>query len=58
MTATVYECPECDERMTDRRCPDCNLFCRRVGTGGTCPHCEEPVTLTELATEETTMPIT
>jgi predicted RNA-binding Zn-ribbon protein involved in translation (DUF1610 family) len=44
----VYECPECGERQLERRCPDCNLFTRRLGRGGRCPHCEEPVTLDEL----------
>ncbi len=45
----VYECPECGERQLERRCPDCNLFTRRLGRGGRCPHCDEPVTLDELA---------
>lgn len=31
--ATVFECPECEARYLDeRRCPDCHLFCRRIGT--------------------------
>jgi len=56
--AAIYECPDCETRYVDeRRCPDCNLFCQRIGTGRTCPHCDEPVTLTDLA-QETTMPIT
>ncbi len=47
---TVYECPDCETRYLDeRRCPDCNLFCRRIDHGGTCPHCEEPVTIKDLA---------
>lgn len=55
----IYECPDCQTHYVDeRRCPDCNLFCRRVGTGGTRPHDDEPITLTELAAEEITMPIT
>ncbi len=36
-------------RQLERRCPDCNLFTRRLGHGGRCPHCDEPVTLDELA---------
>ena len=25
---TIYECPNCAERLVgERRCPDCNLFC-------------------------------
>ena len=45
----IYECPECGERQLQRRCPDCNLLTRRLGHGGLCPHCDEPVTLTDLA---------
>jgi len=57
--AAIYECPDCETRYLDeRRCPDCNLFCRRIGSGGPCPHCDEPVALTELTPEEATMPIT
>ena len=44
----VYECAECGQRLLERRCPDCNLFTRRPGPGGACPHCEEPVTLDGL----------
>ena len=44
----VYECPECGQRQLERRCPDCNLFTRRLGHGGLCPHCDELVTLTDL----------
>ena len=48
-TATVYLCPACDARfLGEQRCPDCGLFCRRLGPGGACPHCEEPVTLADL----------
>jgi len=48
--AVVYECPGCAERYLSpvRRCPDCNLFCRRVGPGGTCPACGTPVAYEEL----------
>ena len=50
----VYECPGCGERQTTRRCEDCNLFTRRLGPGGECPHCGEPVLAGELlATPET-----
>jgi len=43
--SVIYECPECETRYLDeRRCPDCNLFTRRIGPGGSCPHC----LLTEL----------
>jgi predicted RNA-binding Zn-ribbon protein involved in translation (DUF1610 family) len=52
--AVVYECPGCGERQATRRCQDCNLFTRRLGTGGECPHCGEPVLTSELlSTPET-----
>jgi hypothetical protein len=45
----VYECPECETRyLGERRCPDCHLFTRRAGAGGSCPHCDEPVTIADL----------
>jgi predicted RNA-binding Zn-ribbon protein involved in translation (DUF1610 family) len=46
--AAIYECPGCGERQTTRRCQDCNLFTRRLGAGGECPHCGEPVLIDEL----------
>lgn len=49
----VYECPGCGERHLDeRRCPECNLFCRALGPGGECPCCGEPVALAELLDED------
>jgi len=45
----IYECPECGERQLERRCPDCNLFNRRLGPGGQCPHCDETVTVADLS---------
>lgn len=47
---TVYECPSCSARyLGARRCGDCNLFCRRIGPGGLCPNCEEPVAHKDLS---------
>ena len=47
--ATIYECPSCDARyLGEQRCPDCRVFCRRVGPGGLCPHCDKPVALADL----------
>jgi hypothetical protein len=49
--AAVYECPACGARLLgEQRCPDCNRFCRRVGPGGRCPHCDEPVAVADLVT--------
>jgi hypothetical protein len=46
---TIYECPGCGERsLGEQRCPDCNVFCRRVGAGAPCPHCGEPVAVADL----------
>jgi hypothetical protein len=47
---TVYECPSCETRYLGvRRCEECNSFCRRIGTGGLCPHCDEVVARDDLA---------
>jgi hypothetical protein len=47
---TVYECPECATRLVGVQfCEDCRTFMRRVGVGGLCPCCEEPVAFEELA---------
>lgn len=47
--STVYECPDCDAKLLGTQiCPTCNTFMRRLGLGGTCPCCDEPVTLDEL----------
>lgn len=46
---TVYECPSCEARyLGAQRCPDCGVFCRRVGPGGLCPRCDEPVAVADL----------
>ena len=47
----VYECPSCEERVVGRRCPECNVFCRRLGPGGGCPACCEIVLADELEGE-------
>jgi hypothetical protein len=49
---TVYECPHCESRaLGTQRCDDCNCFGFRVGMGGLCPRCEEPVALVYLLPE-------
>ena len=46
---TVYACPSCEARyLGEQRCPDCNVFCRSLGAGGPCPHCDEAVAITDL----------
>ncbi len=50
---TVYECPSCETRLLgEQRCPDCGVFCRRLGLGGPCPHCDEPVLLADILPPE------
>lgn len=45
----VYQCPDCEQRfLGERRCPDCNRFCRRLGAGDACPHCGDPVAVSDL----------
>jgi predicted RNA-binding Zn-ribbon protein involved in translation (DUF1610 family) len=51
---TVYECPDCGERLLgQQRCEACNTFARRIGIGGSCPHCYEPVAIKDLIDETT-----
>ena len=46
---TVYQCPSCEGRyLGEQRCPECGVFCRRVGPAGVCPECGEPVAIAEL----------
>ncbi len=46
---TVYECDDCDTRyLGEQRCEDCNTWCRRISAGGLCPHCDEPVAITDI----------
>jgi hypothetical protein len=46
---TIYECPTCETRyLGERRCVDCNHFCRVVGLGGACPDCDQPVLISDL----------
>jgi len=51
VASVVYECPSCEERLLERRCPECNVFCRRLGPGGRCPSCDEMVLIDELGTD-------
>lgn len=46
---TVYECDACGTRaLGQQRCDECGTFMRRVGLGGLCPCCDEPVAAAEL----------
>ena len=59
-TAIVYQCPECDVRfLGQQRCDECGVFGRRLGPGGPCPHCDEPVAIGDLLAEiQTGLPTT
>ena len=46
---TVYECGE--RYLGERRCPDCGLWCRRVGIGGNCTECDHVLAVAELLEE-------
>ena len=46
---TVYECDACGARaLGEQRCEACGTFMRRVGLGGPCPSCDDPVAAAEL----------
>jgi hypothetical protein len=54
---TVYQCPECDSRyLGEQYCHDCGRFCVRVGPGGLCPACDEPVAVQDLLPEQADPP--
>ena len=55
---TIYACPTCETRyFGEQWCHDCNQPCTRVGLGGLCPHCSEPVAITDLIDTLKTSPI-
>ena len=57
-TDTIYECPQCETRyLGEQRCNDCNTWCRRLGPGGPCPHCNEPVAVSDLIADHQFGPI-
>ena len=46
---TVSQRPNCEARFLGKqRCQDCNTWARRLGPGGQCPCCDEPISVTEL----------
>jgi hypothetical protein len=46
---TIYTCAACETRyLGEQWCPDCSRPCTRVDYGGLCPHCDEPVALSDL----------
>lgn len=52
---TVYECGDCGQRLAGEQwCPECQRPARRIGPGGSCPGCGDPVTIAELMEAATT----
>ena len=46
---TIYQCPDCTTRhLGTQWCPDCNRPCTRIDYGGLCPHCDQPVAVSDL----------
>ena len=51
-TATTV-CPSCDTRyLAQQRCDERNTWCRRLGPGGLCPCCDEPIAVADLLTPD------
>jgi hypothetical protein len=49
----VYACDRCGARaIGERRCEVCRSVMRRVGLGGRCPCCNEPIAVDELLAQE------
>ncbi len=47
--STIYECANCATRaLGEQRCEDCGTFMNRVGYGGLCPCCDEPITIDDI----------
>jgi hypothetical protein len=54
---TVYQCPECDTRQLGQQwCHDCKRPSVRVDLGGLCPHCDEPVAISDILDQHPTPP--
>jgi hypothetical protein len=54
---TIYECDSCGTRpVGQQRCDTCGTLTRRIGLGGNCPHCDEPVAVNELLDQQVTNP--
>lgn len=47
--STVYQCPHCEARYLGQQwCHDCHTPCTRLDYGGLCPHCDEPVAISDI----------
>ena len=46
---TVNQCPDCGtRRLGEQWCPDCTRPAVRLDLGGLCPHCDEPITISDI----------
>jgi hypothetical protein len=46
---TVYQYPRRDTRhLGQQYCHDCHTPCARLDLGGLCPHCNEPVAISDV----------
>jgi len=46
---TVYYCSDCDTRtLGEQWCHDCHRPRTRLDAGGLCPHCDEPITISDI----------
>lgn len=51
---TIYACPDCHSRyLAQQWCSACNKPCRRIGLGGPCPNCHQPVAVSDLFDTDT-----
>jgi hypothetical protein len=59
---TVYECPACATgSLGSQWCADCNQPALRIDYDGLCPHCDQPVAISDLtdrASHPTDKPLT
>jgi len=54
---TVYLCPECDTRTLGQQwCHDCHRPRTRLDLGGLCPHCDEPITISDITSQHRSTP--
>lgn len=55
---TLFECSGCEEQtLGQRRCAECQRFCRALGLAAVCPHCDEPVLVAEFFGVEVPLPL-
>jgi ribosomal protein L32 len=54
---TLFECSTCgDRQLGQRRCPDCQLYCRAVGLAAACTECGEFILVADLFPTEVPHP--